>query len=88
MLKKLLQFLPFVRHRLPWNMPLRKAITLSMIGPVKIKRIEKEIITQHRNQGDTISKEIEDAIVYLRRTIFQNGCCEFACRKRPGTWQH
>ena len=70
MLKKLLQFLPFVRHRLPWNMPLRKAITLSMIRPVKIKRIEKEIITQYRNQGDTISKEIEDAIVYLRKERF------------------
>lgn len=70
MLKKLIQLLPFIRHRLPWNMPLRKAITLSMIRPVKIKRIEKEIITQYRNRGDTIIKEIEDGIVYLRKERF------------------
>lgn len=70
MLKRLIQLLPFIRHRLPWNMPLRKAITLSMSRPVKIKRIEKEIITQYRNRGDTIINEIEDGIVYLRKERF------------------
>ena len=49
---------------------LRKAITLSMSRPVKIKRIEKEINTQFRNRGDTIIKEIEDGIVYLRKERF------------------
>ena len=70
MLKKLIQLLPFIRHRPPWNMPLRKAIILSMIRPVKIKRIEKEIITQYRNRGDSIIKEIEEGIVYLRKERF------------------
>lgn len=70
MLKRLIQLLPFIRHRLPWNMPLRKAITLSMSRPVKIKRIEKEIITQYENRGDAIINEIEDGIVYLRKERF------------------
>ena len=70
MLKKLLQILPFIRHRPPWNMSLRKAITLSMSRPVKIKRIEKEIITQYENRGDAIINEIEDGIVYLRKERF------------------
>lgn len=70
MLKKLLQLLPFIRHRPPWNMSLRKAITLSMSRPVKIKRIEKEIITQYENRGDAIINEIEDGIVYLRKERF------------------
>lgn len=70
MLKRLIQLLPFIRHRLPWNMPLRKAVTLSMNRPVKIKRIEKEIITQYENRGDAIINEIEDGIVYLRKERF------------------
>ena len=47
-----------------------ESITLSMSRPVKIKRIEKEIITQYENRGDAIINEIEDGIVYLRKERF------------------
>ena len=70
LLKRLLQLVPFVRHRPPWNIALRKAILLSINRPVKIKRIEKEIISQYNNHGDTIIKDIENGIIYLRKERF------------------
>ena len=69
-LKRLLQLVPFVRHRPPWNIALRKAILLSINRPVKIKRIEKEIISQYSSRGDTVIKDIENGIIYLRKERF------------------
>ena len=41
-----------------------------MNRPVRIKRIEKEIFSQYRIQGDTIMRDIEEGIVYLRKERF------------------
>jgi len=69
-LNKLLQLIPLIKHRPPWNIPLRKAIILSMARPVKIKRIEKAIQSQYRNRGDAVIKDIENGIIYLRKERF------------------
>ena len=37
---------------------------------MKIKRIEKEIIAQYKNQGDAIIKDIENGVIYLRKERF------------------
>ena len=70
MLRKLFQSLPFVYHRPPLTIPLRKVTLLAIQRPVKIKHMEKLIVGKlKKNESETING-LEIGIEYLRRERF------------------
>ena len=70
MLRKLFQSLPFVYHRPPLTMPLRKVTLLAIKRPVDLKHMEKLIVEKlKKNETETI-QGLEIGIEYLRRERF------------------
>jgi len=67
MLKKWFESLPFVHHQPPLNMPLRKAVVMSLQRPVNLLEIQKFLLKQFQKDGDKVVEEIIFVIQYLRR---------------------
>ena len=67
MLKKWFESLPFVHHQPPLNMPLRKAVVMSLQRPVNLLEIKKFLLKQFQKDGDKVVDQIILAIQYLRR---------------------
>ena len=70
MLRKLFETLPFVHHQPPLNLPLRKAVVMSLQRPVDIKEIERILSKQITNDGELFFKQIHESIAYLRKERF------------------
>ena len=69
-MKSLLHSLPFIRHHVPSNTPLRKAVSLATKRPVNLKRIEKTILGSGLPVGVDLVEQIQHGVLYLRRERF------------------
>ena len=67
MLKKWFESLPFVHHQPPLNLPLRKAVVMSLQRPVNLLEIQRYLLKQFQKDGDRVVEEIISGIQYLRR---------------------
>ena len=70
MFRKILETLPFVHHQPPLNMPLRKAVIMSLQRPVDLKQIERFLDKRLDKDGEIVIQQIKDAITYLREKRF------------------
>ena len=70
MFRKILATLPFIHHQPPLNMPLRKAIVLSMQRPVNLRRIEVNLLEHLRDNEELTLEELKTSIAYLRKKRF------------------
>ena len=70
MFRKIIESFPFVHHQPPFNMPLRKAVILSLQRPVDLRQIEENILKHlQKNEIFTIG-ELKKSIAYLRKKRF------------------
>ena len=60
MLKKWFESLPFVHHQPPLNLPLRKAVVMSLQRPVNLLEIQKYLL-----------KQFQKMAIELLRRLFQ-----------------
>lgn len=70
MLKKLFQSLPFVYHRPPLSLPLRKITILATRRPVNLNQMEKLISQKLKKNEFEAIKNIHIGIEYLRKERF------------------
>ena len=70
MLRKILGHVPLVHHRPPMNIPLRKAIIMSLQRPVKLKKIEELLLKRLNMNGVKVVEELKEAVFYLRKERF------------------
>ena len=70
MLRKILGHMPLLHHRPPMNIPLRKAIIMSLQRPVKLKKIEELLLKRLNMNGVKVVEELKEAIFYLRKERF------------------
>lgn len=67
MIRKMLETLPFVHHRPPLSLPLRKAVIMSLTRPVSISNIEQYISGKYQLEPETVLENLYNGIEYLRR---------------------
>ena len=67
MIRKILETLPFVHHRPPLSLPLRKAVIMSLTRPVSISNIEQYISGKYQLEPETVLENLYNGIEYLRR---------------------
>jgi glycosyltransferase involved in cell wall biosynthesis len=67
MLKKWIESLPFIHHQPPLNLPLRKAVVMSLQRPVNLLEIQKFLQKQFQKDGDKVVEDVIFAIEYLRK---------------------
>lgn len=70
MFRKIIESIPFVHHQPPFNMPLRKAVILSLQRPVDLRQIEENLL-KHLQKDETFTiVELKKSIAYLRKKRF------------------
>lgn len=70
MFKKLIESLPFIHHQPPLNMPLRKAVVMSLQRPVDLRQIEANLLKHLQKDESVTLNELKESIVYLRKKRF------------------
>ena len=70
MFRKIIESIPFVHHQPPLNMPLRKAVILSLQRPVDLRQIEKNLLKHLQKDEIFTIVELKKSIAYLRKKRF------------------